>query len=133
MNGLHSKTKLKQHFPQFDQKMLKLIYEGMPEQVSKNETIIQLMSEVNFDVFVNKTASEFKVVGCRYMDMYCNAKGDADKYWRRVRTQFGHCQEFSPSSHSLVSSTNGQKLSLSLAITYNQNDSSIGWFDFLSG
>ena len=65
MNGLHSKQKLRQHYPQFDQNILRHIYKGVPPGFSKNMTAVKLMKEVDFDVFTNKTSISFKVLGPR--------------------------------------------------------------------
>ena len=65
MNGLHSKQKLRQHYPQFDQNILRHIYKGVPPGFSKNLTAVKLMEQVDFDVFTNKTSISFKVLGLR--------------------------------------------------------------------
>ena len=127
MNGLHSKLKLKQHYPQFDDKILRHIYKGIPPNFGDNKTAVKLMTDVNFDDFTNKTAIDFKVLGCRYMNKYCV------RYWKKVKTRFGYCHEFSPDLLTKDTFSNGQKLSLSLVMGYDQDDASIGWYYFLSG
>ena len=127
MNGLHSKRKLHEHYPEFGQNILRHIYKGIPPSFSKNQTAVQLMKNVDFDDFTNKTSIDFKVLGCRYMNKYCV------RYWKTVKTRFGYCREFSPELLTKDTFSNGQKLSLSLVMGYDQDDASIGWYYFLSG
>ena len=61
------------------------------------------------------------------MNKYCV------RYWKTVKTRFGYCSEFSPEELTKDTFANGQKLSLSLVMGYDQNDTSIGWYYFLSG
>ena len=110
MNGLHSKRKLHEHYPEFGQNILRHIYKGIPPSFLKNQTAVQLMKNVDFDDFTNKTSIDFKVLGCRYMNKYCV------RYWKTVKIwifilQHGSADKFivwlekgwkSTSRHALV-------------------------------
>ena len=78
MNGLHSKKKLRSAYPQFDDRILRHIYSGLPPsgrrlrivsiqlifwnafadlyfKVQKNRTAVNAMQAVDFDEFTNTT------------------------------------------------------------------------------
>ena len=87
-----------------------------------------MLGAVIYDEFVNDTANEFTIFGCRYMNTGCLQN------WTMEFTRFGRCAVFNPDVNQIGEKTAvGRKASLSIVVGYNQSDANVGWYSFLSG
>ena len=80
-NGIHSEWKIKVKYPQIPISFINELYSGQFVQTrqSKNETLVQMLKEVDFDEFSWKTYADIFLVGCSFMNTRCYHRWKYDK------------------------------------------------------
>merc|ERR1712131_448094 len=127
MNGFHSQSLIREKYPNITQADIRFLYSSALKRVK-----IDLKKELynlTYDEFLKNTALPFALLGCKYENQYCH------RDWEMQVTRYGRCLVFKPDADKFGGKGNlyGKKIALSVVAGYNQSDTSIGWFHFLTG